>query len=71
MPHRKYEKLVHMLEEDEEYSLLAQQLHQQTRLLRSVLLSLPDDKKQIIANYVGLCAEMELRIMDIVCMRFP
>ena len=65
-----YDQYQELLQNDEEYRLLEGKQREAASLLRPVLLSLPAAEKEIITQYIGICAEMELRAMELVCVQF-
>ena len=68
-PYKRYLRLEDKLEHDEELHYLKQQLSEHESALREVLSQLSEQQRAVITNYIGICGEIDQRIVEISC--FP
>ena len=65
--YRRYCALEAPLEEDPEMKLLKQRLQQEAGELEQVLARLPEPDRTTVTEYLGICAEVSQRIVELVC----
>ena len=55
------------LQSDEEYQAMKKEYRLRQAQLRKVLEALPEEQRTVILEYIGLCAEMEVRTTEVAC----
>ena len=55
------------LENDEELNHLKQRLQETSEQVRTLMSQLTEEQRGILAEYLGVCAEIDQRIVEIVC----
>lgn len=65
--YRRYLQLQTMLETDEEYIALMVQREAKLPALMAALEILPEAQRDAVTEYLGLCAELENRAMELAC----
>ena len=64
---RRYLQLQAMLEADEEYISLTDRREAILPALMAALDALPEAQRDAVTEYLGLCAELENRTMELAC----
>lgn len=65
--YRRYLQLQTMLETDEEYIALMVQREAKLPAVKTALEILPEGQREAVIEYLGLCAELENRAMELAC----
>lgn len=65
--YRRYLQLQTKLETDEEYMALMGQREAKLPAVKAALEILPEEQRAALIAYLGLCAELENRAMEIAC----
>jgi hypothetical protein len=52
---------------DDDYRQLALEHEEMNRTLLILLESLPEEQKETVLDYLGLCAQMHMRMLEILC----
>ena len=55
------------LENDEELKHIKQRLQETAEQVRALMSQLTEEQRQILAEYLGTCAEADQRIVEIAC----
>lgn len=55
------------LRSDEEYQAMEKEYRLRHVQLRKVLEALPEEQRAVILEYIGLCAEMDVRTTEVAC----
>ena len=55
------------LENDEELKHIKQRLRETAEQVRALMSQLTEEQRQILAEYLGTCAEADQRIVEIAC----
>jgi len=55
------------LENDEELNHLKQRLQETSEQVRTFMSQLTEEQRQILTEYLGVCAEIDQRIVEIAC----
>ena len=55
------------LENDEELNHLKQRLQETSEQVRTLMSRLTEEQRQILTEYLGVCAEIDQRIVEIAC----
>ena len=63
----RYCEIEEKLENDEELNHLKQRLQETSEQLRTLMSQLTEEQRQILAEYLGTCAEADQRIVEIAC----
>ncbi len=64
---KKLQMLQEALQSDEEYQAMKKEYRLRQAQLRKVLEALPEEQKTVILEYIGLCAEMDVRTTEVAC----
>lgn len=65
--YRRYLQLQTMLEADDEYVSLMGRREAKLPAMKAALETLPEAQRESVIEYLGLCAELENRAMEIAC----
>lgn len=63
----KLQMLQEALQSDEEYQAMKKEYRLRQAQLRKVLEALPEEQRTVILEYIGLCAEMDVRTTEVAC----
>jgi len=63
----RYCEIEEKLENDEELNHLKQRLQETSEQVRTFMSQLTEEQRQILAEYLGTCAEADQRIVEIAC----
>ena len=63
----RYCEIEEKLENDEELNHLKQRLQETSEQVRTLMSQLTEEQRQILAEYLGTCAEADQRIVEIAC----
>ena len=55
------------LEKDEELNILKQRLWETSEQINTLMSQMTGEQQQILAEYLGTCAEIDQRIVEIAC----
>ena len=55
------------LDNDEELNHLKQRLQEASEQVRTLMSQLNEEQQDILAEYIGICAEVDQRIVEIAC----
>lgn len=64
---KKLQMLQEALQSDEEYQAMKKEYRLRQAQLRKVLEALPEEQRTVILEYIGLCAEMDVRTTEVAC----
>lgn len=64
---KKLQMLQEALQSDEEYQAMKKEDRLRQAQLRKVLEALPEEQRTVILEYIGLCAEMDVRTTEVAC----
>ena len=63
----RYNAIEEKLENDEELNHLKHRLQETSQQVQSLMSQLTEEQRQILAEYLGTCAETAQRIVEIAC----
>ena len=63
----RYCEIEEKLENDEELNHLKQRLQETSEQVRTFMSQLTEEQRQILTEYLGVCAEIDQRIVEIAC----
>ena len=63
----RYIAIEEKLENDEELKHLKQQLQETSGQVQALMSQLTEDQRQTLTEYLGICAEIDQRIVEIAC----
>ena len=63
----RYNAIEEKLENDEELNHLKHRLQETSQQVQSLMSQLTEEQRQILAEYLGTCAEAAQRIVEIAC----
>ena len=65
--YRRYEYVQKQLQTDEEYLALEGQRREREAEFRALMGKLPEDQRSVVTEYIGICAELEERALELAC----
>ena len=65
--YKRYCAVQKALETDEEYLALEEKRKEQSRQFLALLDSLPEEQRETVTEYIGICTEVNDRIVEIAC----
>ena len=63
----RYYAIEEKLKADEELKLLQQRLQEASGQVHALMSQLTGEQRQILTEYIGICAEIDQRIVEIAC----
>lgn len=63
----RYNAIEEQLEMDEELNHLKQKLQEASKQIRALMSQLTAEQRDILTEYLGICAEIDQRIIEIAC----